>query len=108
MAADATAEASKFVDKLNEVILFPLIALLSGIAFLIFIYGCVVYIFNGENEQSRSEGKKHILYGIIGLVIMISAYGLLTIATNTFGLKQQQDCANDPSGTGCDDAFKIK
>ncbi len=104
----AAIEAGKFVNDLNEFILFPLIALLSGIAFLVFIYGCAVYIFNAENEQARSEGKKHILYGIIGLVIMISAYGLLIIATNTFGLGKQLDCANDPSKVGCDSAFKIK
>lgn len=104
----AATEASNFVGKFNDIILFPLIALLSGIAFLIFIYGCAVYIFNAENEQARSEGKKHILYGIIGLVIMISAYGLLIIATNTFGLGKQLDCANDPSGAGCDSAFEIK
>lgn len=103
----AAIEAGKFVSDLNEFILFPLIALLSGVAFLVFMYGCVVYIFNGENEQARSEGKKHILYGIIGLVIMISAYGLLTIATNTFGLGKQLDCANNPTITGCGDAFKI-
>ncbi len=104
---EANVEAALFVDKLNSIILFPLIALLSGIAFLIFIYGCAVYIFNADNEQARSEGKKHILYGIIGLVIMISAYGLLIIATNTFGLGQQLDCANNPSGSGCDSAFEI-
>lgn len=105
---DANKEAGLFVDKLNDIILFPLIALLSGIAFLVFIYGCVVYIFNAENETARTEGKKHILYGIIGLVIMISAYGLLTIATGTFGLNKQLDCANDPLGAGCDTAFDIE
>ena len=103
----AAIEAGKFVTDLNEIILFPLIALLSGVAFLIFMYGCVAYVFNAENEQARSEGKKHILYGIIGLVIMISAYGLLTIATGTFGLKKQLDCANDPTIAGCGDAFKF-
>ncbi len=105
---DANKEAGLFVDKLNDIILFPLIALLSGIAFLVFIYGCAVYIFNAENETARTEGKKHILYGIIGLVIMISAYGLLIIATNTFGLGKQLDCANDPTIAGCDSAFTIE
>ena len=104
----AAREAGNFVAKLNEIILFPLIALLSGIAFLVFLYGCAVYILNSDNETARSDGKKHITYGIIGLVIMVSAYGLLTIAVNTFGLGKQLDCANDPFVSGCDNAFKIK
>ena len=104
----AAREAGTFVAKLNEIILFPLIALLSGIAFLVFLYGCAVYILNSGNETARADGKKHITYGIIGLVIMVSAYGLLTIAVNTFGLEKQLDCANDPFASGCSNAFKIK
>lgn len=102
----AAVEAGNFVTKLNENILFPLIALLSAVAFLIFIYGSALYIFNGGNEEMRSNGKKHITYGIIGLVIMISAFTLLSIAANSFGLGKQLDCIDDPSATGCD--FKVK
>ncbi len=100
-ASAAALEAASFVDKVNNIILFPLIALLSGIAFLVFLYGCAVYIFNGGNDQAREDGKRHILYGIIGLVVMISAYGLLTIATNTFGLGDALKCADNPSAAGC-------
>ncbi len=84
--AASKAEASKFVATVNDVFLFPLIGLLLGIAFLVFLYGVAVYVMNANNEQSRSEGRKHIMFGIIGMVVMISAYTLLTIAANTFGL----------------------
>ena len=57
-----------------------------GIAFLVFLYGSAVYVMNAGNEQARGEGKKHIMYGLIGLVVMVSAYTILTIAGNTFGL----------------------
>ena len=104
----ATKEAGNFVMKLNEVILFPLIALLSGIAFLVFLYGCAIYIINSGSDTAREEGKKHITYGLIGLVVMVSAYGLLSLAVGTFGLEKQLDCANNPSASGCSNAFKIK
>ncbi len=102
LAGEGAVEAGKFVEKLNEIILFPLIALLSGVAFLVFIYGCVIYIFNGTSDSAREEGKKHIMYGIIGLVVMISAWGLLSIAANTFGLGDQLNCADNPEAAGCD------
>jgi len=82
----ASAEAAAFVAKVNTVFLFPLISLLMGIAFIVFLYGSAVYVMNAGNETARAEGKKHIMYGIIGLVVMVSAYTLLTIAANTFGL----------------------
>src|SRR3989344_4778119 len=86
-------QAAEFVGRFNDAILFPLIALLSGIAFLFFIYGSAVYIFNADNDAARADGKKHIMYGLIGLTVMVSAYAILTLAANTFGLGQQLDCA---------------
>jgi heme/copper-type cytochrome/quinol oxidase subunit 2 len=103
----AAQEAASFVTKLNDIILFPLIALLSGVALLVFLYGCAQYIMNAANDQAREEGKKHITFGIIGLVIMVSAFSILTLATGTFGLDQQLDCANDPTGGGCGSAFQL-
>lgn len=103
----AMQEASGFVAKLNDVFLFPLIYLLSGIAFVYFIYGAAIYIMNADSDQAREEGKKHITYSLIGLVVMASAYALLSIGAGTFGLNKQLDCATDPSGPGCDSAFEI-
>lgn len=100
--------AAGFVSKVNEVILFPLIMLLSAAAFLYFLYGSVVYIMNAENETARNTGRLHMLWGIVGLVVMFSAYALIEIATNTFGLQEQLDCANDPTADGCvEEIFRI-
>ena len=103
----AVNEASSFVDKLNEVILFPLIALLLGVAFLVFLYGCAEYIFKSGNESARADGVKHITWGIIGLVVMTTAWAILSLATGTLGLGDELECANDPSRAGCTDAFEI-
>jgi len=103
----AAAEAASFVAKFNEIILFPLIALLSAIAFLVFLWGCAQYFINATNDQARQQGVKHITYGIIGLVVMLSAFAILSIAASTFGLDKQLECANDPSASGCGEAFVI-
>ncbi len=106
---EAAKAAGGFVTKVNDIILFPLIALLSGIAFLFFIYGCAKYIMNADNDQAREEGKKHIMYGFIGLVVMLSAFAILSIATNTFGLSKQLNCAKTPGDGSCtSSAFKLK
>lgn len=106
-AAPGTTEAAAFVKKLNEVILFPTIALLSAVAFLVFLWGCAQYFFNATNDTARQEGVRHITWGIVGLVIMLSAFTILSLAANTFGLGKQLNCADDPTAAGCADIFKI-
>lgn len=103
----AATEAASFVAKVNEVILFPLIALLTAVAFLVFVWGVAQYFINATNDQARQQGVKHMTFGIIGLVVMLSAYAILSIAAATFGLDTQLDCANDPNQGGCDSAFTI-
>lgn len=98
----AVSRAGNFVATLNDVILFPLIGLLSGIAFLVFLWGCAQYIMNAANPSAREEGVKHITYGIIGLLVMMSAWAILSIAAATFGLNDNLQRAKDGStgGTG--------
>lgn len=101
------AEAAGFVAKVNDIILFPLIYLLMSVAFLIFLWGCAKYVFNANNESERAKGRKHILWGLVGLLIMISAWSILSIAAGTFGLDDEVDCTREPNAAGCDEKFKI-
>lgn len=104
----AVNQASSFVDKVNEVILFPFIALLMAVAFLVFLWGCAEYIFKSGNQTARADGIKHITYGIIGLVVMVTAWSLLSLATGTFGLGDELECADNPTNAGCEDAFRLE
>lgn len=103
----AVSEANSFVDKFNDVILFPLIALLAAVAFFVFLIGCAEYVINAGNSAGREKGIRHITWGIIGLVVMVSAWALLRIAAGTIGLEQELNCANDPNASGCGTVFQI-
>lgn len=106
-ATVAQTEAASFVATFNSVILYPTIALLAAVALLVFIWGGFEYFMNAANDQARQKGVKHITYGIIGLVVMLSAYAILSIAAATFGLDDEIDCATDPSGPGCATVFTL-
>lgn len=86
-AQSAAAVAQGFVARLNEVILFPLITLLMAVALLIFLYGCFLYVARSGVEAERQRGSQHILWGIIGMLVMLSAYAILVIAAGTFGIR---------------------
>lgn len=84
--AAAADVAQGFVDKLNQIIIYPLITLMMAVALVVFLYGCFEFIVNAGNESARAAGKKHIMWGIIGMVVMVSAYAILSIAAGTFGI----------------------
>ena len=77
-----------FVSLLNENILFPLITLLTAIAALVFLFGCFKFVA-GNDDESRAVGSRHILWGLIGLLVMVSAFTILTIFAKTFGLEDE-------------------
>jgi TRAP-type C4-dicarboxylate transport system permease small subunit len=77
---------NSFLDKVVAQIINPIILLLGAGAFIVFIWGVFEFILNAGNEDKRSEGKQAIMWGLIGLVIIFGAYGIINLALNTFGI----------------------
>lgn len=76
----------EILNKINEFILNPLILLVFGIALLVFFYGIFEFIRSETSDGGREEGKRKILYGLVGMFIMFSAYGLIHLVLGTFGI----------------------
>lgn len=79
-----TAAAQGLVDQINDAILFPLIALLMGAAVVVFIWGGFEYLQGAADPGARKQGQQHMLWGIIGFVVMVAAYAILSLVVNTF------------------------
>lgn len=56
--------------------IIPPIVLLTTI---VFMYGIVIYIFRSGDENKRKDGIRYMLYGIIGLTIMVSVWGIVRL-----------------------------
>jgi hypothetical protein len=61
------------------------IPILVTAAVIVFVYGIVLYIRNADNADKRKEGNMFILYGLIGLFVMVTMWALVAILANTFG-----------------------
>ncbi len=103
-AADTpgVAEAQRLVGKINDAILFPLIALMMAIAFIVFLYGAFEYVKNANNETARETGRNHLLYGVIGMLVMLSAMAILQMAAGTFGLQNELENVQRDRNAGND------
>jgi len=71
------------LSKINTEIVNPIIQLLIAAAVVVFIYG-MIQMVRGEDD-ARNAGKRHALWGIIGIFIMVSVFGILNVICNTIG-----------------------
>ena len=75
-----------FLNKLNEYILNPLILLMFAVALLVFFWGLLRLIWYSDSDEERDTGRRVIVWGIIGMLIMISVYGIINLLLSTFGI----------------------
>ena len=61
--------------------------LLITIAVIVFIVGVIKYIANADDAGKREEGRNFIIYGLIGLFVLVSVWGLVGVIQGTFGLE---------------------
>ena len=78
--------AKELLYNINRVILNPLITLAFAVAFLIFFWGIFQFVNSETSEKARVAGKRKIVYGLVGMLVMFSAYGLLNLVLTTFGI----------------------
>lgn len=75
------------VNKVINIIQY-VIPLIFSIALVAFLWGIFQYFFSGA--EKKEEARDFLLYGIIGLFVMISVWGLVKILTSTFPLDTAQ------------------
>jgi heme/copper-type cytochrome/quinol oxidase subunit 2 len=81
----AAQDIESLIDKILGIINL-VIPLLIAVAVVIFLYGVVKYITAGASEESRKEARSVMLYGIIGLFVMVAVWGLVNVLVETFNL----------------------
>ncbi len=63
------------------------VPIILALAFAVFIFGVVKYFFlNSEDEGKRAEGRQFMLWGIVGMAILFSVWGLVNALLSTLGI----------------------
>lgn len=75
-----------FITNVSQLIIEPIIALIltAGVAY--FIWGVAMYIWNSDSADERKKATQHLIWGVLGITIMVGVIGILRIATNTFNV----------------------
>ena len=82
-AAVDSAMVDNIVQPIFKHVIQPVLTLLIVIAIFVFVYGVVEMIAKGGDADAREKGRNHIMYGVFGAVIMISAWGIIYLVANT-------------------------
>lgn len=63
------------------------LAFVGVIIFAMFVYGGVLYITSGGNDEKIQKGKQTLTYAVIGLIIVVLSYALISVVVNSLGGK---------------------
>lgn len=74
------------LQKILDNVVSPVIYLIIALAAVYFVWGVLVFIKNADDTTKREEGYRHMIWGIIGLFIILSARGFIGIIKSTLGL----------------------
>ena len=66
-----------------------LLILLDIMALMVFVWGIVKFIFAAGNPEQIKSAKGILWYGIIGLFILTSAFGIVLALQTYFGVTAQ-------------------
>jgi uncharacterized membrane protein YidH (DUF202 family) len=76
-------DASDLVQKIAVTFINPIITLLVAGGVLLFLFGVVEFIQGAESDTARDTGKRHMMWGLIGIFIMVSAFAILKVFSET-------------------------
>src|SRR3989344_1930891 len=83
----AYASFDTFLGNVNRLIINPLILLLFALAMVFFLYGVFEFIINQDNEEKRTAGKNHMIWGVVGLTIMLGVFGIMNMILKTLDVR---------------------
>lgn len=80
------SKVTNFKDLVSTIIncfLTPIVYLIVSLSVLLFVWGVFRFI-RSDGEEEKTRGKEFMLWGIIGLFVMISIWGIVAILQSTF------------------------
>lgn len=74
-----------FLQKAVTVIINPMIQVVFVVALILFVYGIFEFVRGADAPQVRTTGQQHMIYGLIGLAIMVSVFTIMHLLLNSLG-----------------------
>ncbi len=73
--------------KVASEIINPLILFLFALAVVFFLWGMLEFLLNQQSDEKKTTGKSHMIWGIVGIAIMMGVWTILNIILNTLNIR---------------------
>jgi ABC-type phosphate transport system permease subunit len=93
-AQSASVVSDALITKIGTYIIDPLLLVIFAAGFFMFMWGLFQFMLNSNSSEDTSEGKRHMIYGTLGMLIMVSVYGIISLLATTFGLNLTNPTVN--------------
>lgn len=77
---------SALIGRLNA-ILNLVVPFIIGLAVFTIIWGIFTYVVQAANEEKRREAVQFIIWGVFGVFLMLSVWGLIALLTSIFDFR---------------------
>jgi large-conductance mechanosensitive channel len=73
----------KIIAPIMSNIVDPIIGVMFAVGVVVFAFGVIEMIIHGDDAEARAKGRNHMMGGVLGMVVMLSAWGLIYLVSNT-------------------------
>lgn len=75
---------ANLLRSITNFILTPVVSFLVSIALVVFLWGVLKYMGKTGDEAEREKARQLIIWGIIGIFVMVSVWGLVKVLMGSF------------------------
>ena len=83
-AVDTTALGSVLTPIITNVV-NPIVWLMFAVGVVVFVYGVLQMVWNSADSEAHTKGRNAMIGGVIGMFIMLSAWGIINLISSTVG-----------------------
>ncbi len=87
MQGNVPNEVIQIIQAITNEIINPIIAVLFAAALTWFLWGLLMFILSADDTTKKTQYKSHMLWGIIGMTVMVSVFAILAVLLATFGVQ---------------------
>lgn len=75
------------LGRMADAIINPLIRALFAVSLVQFAWGVTKFVRGASDATARETGKNHMIWGIVGMAIMVSVFAVIRLAVGQVGVQ---------------------
>src|SRR3989344_2212131 len=80
-----TGQAGIIVGRIRNLV-NQIVPILLIIGTVVFLWGVILYLTAGADEEKRANARSLMIYGLVGLFVMVAVCGIVKVLVNFFGV----------------------